>query len=149
MLFPDISMAPEFQKAAESLSPLIPFYNVDCDEAENKALCGAEDIKGFPTVKVSTIPRSDTTLANISLYGLTKRSEICNDSRRPTVNRVKDAGGRSNGRGRLDLSSNGLPSRSPLERSRSSDRLPRLRLGDQLCVHQTRLDGRTRASLAD
>jgi hypothetical protein len=53
MLFPYISMAPEFQKAAESLSPLIPFYNVDCDEAENKALCGAEDIKGFPTVKVS------------------------------------------------------------------------------------------------
>ena len=53
MLFANISMAPEFQKAAESLSPLIPFYNVDCDEAENKALCGAEDIKGFPTVKVS------------------------------------------------------------------------------------------------
>jgi hypothetical protein len=48
-------MAPEFQKAAESLSPLVPFYNVDCDEQENKALCAAEDIKGFPTVKVSSV----------------------------------------------------------------------------------------------
>jgi hypothetical protein len=46
-------MAPEYQKAAESLSPLIPFYNVDCDEQENKPLCAAEDIKGFPTVKAS------------------------------------------------------------------------------------------------
>jgi hypothetical protein len=48
-----LSMAPEYQEAAESLSPLIPFYNVDCDEQGNKALCAAEDIKGFPTVKVS------------------------------------------------------------------------------------------------
>lgn len=50
-------MAPEYQKAAESLSPLIPFYNVDCDEQENKALCAAEDIKGFPTVKVIATAR--------------------------------------------------------------------------------------------
>lgn len=56
-------MAPEYQKAAESLSPLIPFYNVDCDEAENKALCGAEDIKGFPTVKVSTITSGAISLS--------------------------------------------------------------------------------------
>lgn len=45
------NLAPEFQSAASSLSPLIPFYAVDCDDAGNKALCGQYDIKGFPTIK--------------------------------------------------------------------------------------------------
>lgn len=36
------SMTPEYSKAAKSLSPLVPFYAVDCDDAKNKPLCGAQ-----------------------------------------------------------------------------------------------------------
>jgi len=35
-------MAPEYSKAAENLSPLIPFYAVDCDAELNKRLCGEQ-----------------------------------------------------------------------------------------------------------
>lgn len=45
-------LTPEFSKAAESLAPLIPFYNVDCDAEENRPLCGRYGVKGFPTIKV-------------------------------------------------------------------------------------------------
>ncbi|KAG1850928.1 thioredoxin-like protein [Suillus subluteus] len=45
-------MAPEYSKAAENLSPLIPFYAVDCDAELNKRLCGEQGVQGFPTVKV-------------------------------------------------------------------------------------------------
>jgi len=66
-------MAPEYSKAAENLSPLIPFYAVDCDAEVNKQLCGeqvraiviasrfdashsrwmlAQGVQGFPTLKV-------------------------------------------------------------------------------------------------
>ena len=45
------ALAPEYTSAAASLSPLIPFYAVDCDDAANKALCGQYEIKGFPTIK--------------------------------------------------------------------------------------------------
>ncbi|EJU03729.1 thioredoxin-like protein [Dacryopinax primogenitus] len=44
-------MSPEYEGAARSLSPLIPFYAVDCDAEENKPLCGSQGIKGFPTLK--------------------------------------------------------------------------------------------------
>lgn len=37
-------MAPEYSKAAENLSPLIPFYAVDCDAEVNKRLC-AEQVR--------------------------------------------------------------------------------------------------------
>jgi hypothetical protein len=37
-------MAPEYSKAAENLSPLIPFYAVDCDAELNKRLC-AEQVR--------------------------------------------------------------------------------------------------------
>lgn len=47
-------MAPHYSKAAESLSPLIPFYNVNCDEQVNKPLCSKQGIKGFPTIKSYT-----------------------------------------------------------------------------------------------
>lgn len=45
-------LAPELSKAAESLSPLIEFYNVDCDEDANKQYCSQEGVKGYPTIKV-------------------------------------------------------------------------------------------------
>ena len=35
-------MTPEYSKAAKSLSPLVPFYAVDCDDAKNKPLCGEQ-----------------------------------------------------------------------------------------------------------
>ncbi|EIW75123.1 thioredoxin-like protein [Coniophora puteana RWD-64-598 SS2] len=44
-------MAPEYSKAADKLSPLIPLYAVDCDEQANKGLCAEQGIQGFPTVK--------------------------------------------------------------------------------------------------
>jgi len=44
-------LSPELERAARSLSPLVPFYAVDCDEEENKPLCGSQGVKGFPTVK--------------------------------------------------------------------------------------------------
>ncbi|KAL1405166.1 hypothetical protein Q8F55_008791 [Vanrija albida] len=45
------SLAPEYTAAAASLSPLIPFYYVDCDQAQNKGLCGELGIQGFPSIK--------------------------------------------------------------------------------------------------
>lgn len=45
------NLAPEYSKAAEGLSPMVPLYAVDCDEEINKPLCGAQDVKGFPTIK--------------------------------------------------------------------------------------------------
>ncbi|KAF8327799.1 thioredoxin-like protein [Cantharellus anzutake] len=45
------NLSPEYSKAAQSLSPLIDFYAVDCDADENKRLCAEQGVKGFPTVK--------------------------------------------------------------------------------------------------
>jgi protein disulfide-isomerase A6 len=45
------SLGPEFTAAAASLSPLIPFYAIDCDAAANKPLCGEQGVQGFPTIK--------------------------------------------------------------------------------------------------
>jgi protein disulfide-isomerase A6 len=45
------NLGPEYSSAAQSLSPLIPFYAIDCDEATNKPLCAEYQIKGFPTIK--------------------------------------------------------------------------------------------------
>jgi len=44
-------LTPEYTKAAQSLSPLVDFYAVDCDADENKRLCAEQGIKGFPTIK--------------------------------------------------------------------------------------------------
>jgi len=46
------NMAPEYSRAAKSLSPLIPLYAVDCDAQENKQLCSEQGVQGFPTVKL-------------------------------------------------------------------------------------------------
>ena len=66
-------MAPEYGKAAGSLSPLVPFYAVDCDAESNRQLCASQvstpplrvvdvrhestltrvqEVQGFPTLKV-------------------------------------------------------------------------------------------------
>ncbi|KAH0836800.1 thioredoxin-like protein [Lanmaoa asiatica] len=45
-------MAPEYSKAAGNLSPLVPFYAVDCDAESNRQLCASQEVQGFPTVKV-------------------------------------------------------------------------------------------------
>lgn len=45
------NLGPEYTAAAQSLTPLIPFYAVDCDASQNKALCAEYGIQGFPTIK--------------------------------------------------------------------------------------------------
>lgn len=45
------NLGPEYTAAAQSLSPLIPFYAIDCDASVNKPLCAEHQIKGFPTIK--------------------------------------------------------------------------------------------------
>ena len=35
-------MAPEYSKAAGNLSPLVPFYAIDCDAESNKQLCASQ-----------------------------------------------------------------------------------------------------------
>ncbi|ORY24662.1 thioredoxin-like protein [Naematelia encephala] len=45
------NLGPEYTAAAQSLSPLIPFYAVDCDDSKNKGLCAEYHIQGFPTIK--------------------------------------------------------------------------------------------------
>ncbi|KAK0215063.1 disulfide isomerase, partial [Armillaria fumosa] len=45
-------MAPEYSRAAEALTPLIPVYAVDCDDEKNKRLCAEQGVQGFPTVKL-------------------------------------------------------------------------------------------------
>ncbi|THH27150.1 hypothetical protein EUX98_g7025 [Antrodiella citrinella] len=45
-------MAPEYSQAALGLYPLVPFYAVDCDKQDNKALCSQQGVQGFPTIKL-------------------------------------------------------------------------------------------------
>ncbi|RXK42578.1 protein disulfide-isomerase domain [Tremella mesenterica] len=45
------NLGPEYTSAAQSLSPLIPFYAIDCDDDLNKPLCAEYGIQGFPTIK--------------------------------------------------------------------------------------------------
>lgn len=45
------NLGPEYTAAAQSLTPLIPFYAVDCDDAANKPLCAEYQVQGFPTIK--------------------------------------------------------------------------------------------------
>ncbi|KDN48856.1 thioredoxin-domain-containing protein, partial [Tilletiaria anomala UBC 951] len=45
-------LAPEYERAAESLSGVVKFANIDCDEERNKPTCGKYGIQGFPTIKM-------------------------------------------------------------------------------------------------
>ncbi|GAA5849545.1 hypothetical protein JCM8547_000492 [Rhodosporidiobolus lusitaniae] len=55
-------LAPEFDKVSDSLKGLVNVVSVDCDEDQNKPLCGEMGVQGFPTIKVfpggSAPPRS-------------------------------------------------------------------------------------------
>jgi protein disulfide-isomerase A6 len=69
------NLSPEYANAAESLSPLVPFYAIDCDADANKRLCAEQGIKGFPTVK--SFPRGNKG-ASHDYNGERKAREIAN-----------------------------------------------------------------------
>ncbi|CAG8835925.1 3756_t:CDS:2, partial [Racocetra persica] len=46
------NLAPEYIKAAENLKGLVTLGAVDCDNENNRRLCGAYGIQGFPTIKL-------------------------------------------------------------------------------------------------
>lgn len=63
------------------MSPLIPFYNIDCDENDNKALCASEDVKGIPPSRLDPSREALkpevsmlTILAQVGLYKVGKRT---------------------------------------------------------------------------
>ncbi|CAI2172969.1 18254_t:CDS:2 [Funneliformis geosporum] len=46
------NLAPEYKKVAENLKGLVKVAAVDCDDQSNRNVCGAYDVKGFPTIKL-------------------------------------------------------------------------------------------------
>ncbi|PTB67675.1 thioredoxin-domain-containing protein [Trichoderma citrinoviride] len=46
------NLKPAYEKAARNLDGLAKVAAVDCDDDANKALCGAQGVKGFPTLKI-------------------------------------------------------------------------------------------------
>ncbi|KAI0127117.1 hypothetical protein BJ170DRAFT_582905 [Xylariales sp. AK1849] len=46
------SLKPAYEKAAKNLDGLAKIAAVNCDEDENKALCGQFGVQGFPTIKI-------------------------------------------------------------------------------------------------
>lgn len=80
------ALGPEYTAAASSLSPLIPFYAVDCDEAVNKPLCGEYQIKGFPTIKA--FPRAGKGAAR-DYQGERKRGALVEYAKGLVPDRVK------------------------------------------------------------
>lgn len=79
-------MVPEYSAAAKSLSPLIPFYTVDCDADANKPLCGEFGIKGFPTIKA--FPRASKGPAR-DYQGERKRGSLIEYAKNLVPDRVK------------------------------------------------------------
>ncbi|GAA5928146.1 uncharacterized protein JCM15063_003798 [Sporobolomyces koalae] len=45
-------LAPDLDKVADSLKGLVQVVNVDCDEDQNKQICGEYGVQGFPTLKL-------------------------------------------------------------------------------------------------
>ena len=45
-------LVPEYERAAETLSGVIKFANVDCDAEKNKQTCAQYGVQGFPTIKM-------------------------------------------------------------------------------------------------
>lgn len=80
-------MAPEYSKAAESLSPLVPFYAVDCDVDANKALCAQQEVQGFPTIKV--FPRGGQLPSQKYEAGERTENNIVRWAARSVPNKVK------------------------------------------------------------
>ncbi|KLT45636.1 hypothetical protein CC85DRAFT_112636 [Cutaneotrichosporon oleaginosum] len=79
-------MAPEYAAAASSLDPLIPFYAVDCDASQNKALCAEYGIKGFPTIKA--FPKAGKGAAR-DYDGERKRNAMVDYAKAMVPDRVK------------------------------------------------------------
>ncbi|KAI1102476.1 thioredoxin-domain-containing protein [Jackrogersella minutella] len=46
------NLKPAYEKAARNLESLVRVAAVNCDEDENKQLCGMMGVKGFPTLKI-------------------------------------------------------------------------------------------------
>ena len=80
------ALGPEYTAAAQSLSPLIPFYAVDCDEAGNKRLCAEYQIQGFPTIKA--FPRASKGAAR-DYQGERKKGALVDYAKGLVPDRVK------------------------------------------------------------
>ena len=80
------NLGPEYIAAAQSLAPLIPFYAVDCDTAENKPLCVEYGVKGFPTIKA--FPRAGRGAAR-DYNGERKRGPLMEYAKALVPDRVK------------------------------------------------------------
>lgn len=80
------NLGPEFTAAAQSLSPLIPFYSVDCDEDKNRALCAQYGVQGFPTIKA--FPRAGKGSAR-DYNGERKRGALVEYAKTLVPDRVK------------------------------------------------------------
>lgn len=80
------TLGPEFSAAAASLSPLIPFYAIDCDAAANKPLCGEQGVQGFPTIKA--FPRAGKGAAR-EYKGERKKGALVEYAKELVPDRVK------------------------------------------------------------
>ena len=80
------SLGPEFTAAAQSLTPLIPFYAVDCDDSSNKGLCAEYGVKGFPTIKA--FPRASKGAAR-DYNGERKKAALVDYAKGLVPDRVK------------------------------------------------------------
>jgi protein disulfide-isomerase A6 len=80
------TLGPEFSAAAASLSPLIPFYAIDCDAAANKPLCGEQGVQGFPTIKA--FPRAGKGAAR-EYRGERKKGALVEYAKELVPDRVK------------------------------------------------------------
>jgi thiol-disulfide isomerase/thioredoxin len=80
------SLGPEFTAAAQSLTPLIPFYAVDCDDSKNKGLCAEYGVQGFPTIKA--FPRAGKGAAR-DYNGERKRGGLVEYAKGLVPDRVK------------------------------------------------------------
>jgi protein disulfide-isomerase A6 len=80
------TLGPEFTAAASSLSPLIPFYAIDCDAAANKPLCGEQGVQGFPTIKA--FPRAGKGAAR-EYRGERKKGALVEYAKELVPDRVK------------------------------------------------------------
>ncbi|WWD05512.1 protein disulfide-isomerase domain [Kwoniella europaea PYCC6329] len=80
------ALGPEYTSAAQSLSPLIPFYAVDCDDQKNKGLCAEYQIQGFPTIKA--FPRAGKGAAR-DYQGERKKGALIEYAKSLVPDRVK------------------------------------------------------------
>ncbi|WVQ85600.1 protein disulfide-isomerase domain [Cryptococcus sp. DSM 104549] len=80
------NLGPEYTAAAQSLSPLIPFYAVDCDDAANRGLCAQYGVQGYPTIKA--FPKASKGAAK-DYNGERKRGALAEYAKTLVPDRVK------------------------------------------------------------